>query len=207
MISVGIIEDNKDIRNSLVEFLKTQPDILVEAAAESVEEFLDLDESDLNLDILLLDIELPGISGIAGMKFIKEKFPKIEIIMLTIYEDFDKIFKALKFGASGYLLKTASLEKIKYAIEETYNGGAMMSPIIARHIIEHFNEKGIKPDESALTERENQVVSYLLDGLTYNKIGKILGMSVNTVRFHIKNIYRKLHISSRAELMSKEFNK
>ncbi len=207
MISVGIIEDNKEIRSSLVEFLRIQPNILFEAEAESVEEFLKLKETELNLDILLLDIELPGISGINGIKFIKEKFPDIEIIMLTIYEDFDKIFSALKAGASGYLLKTATFEKIKYAIEETYKGGAMMSPIIARHIIEHFNKNKPRREKSVLTEREQQVVTYLLDGFTYNKIASSLGMSVNTVRFHIKNIYNKLHISSRAELMSKEFNK
>ena len=207
MISIGLIEDDKEIRNSLGEFLSKQSDILLEASTESVEEFLELDPKELNLDILLLDIELPGISGIAGIRFIKEKYPKIEIIMLTIYEDFDKIFNALKAGASGYLLKTATFEKIKYAIEETYKGGAMMSPIIARHIIEHFKKGKIAGGESGLTKRERQVVAYLLDGFTYNKIASTLGMSVNTVRFHIKNIYNKLHISSRAELMSKEFNK
>lgn len=206
MISVAIIEDMVEIRESLEEFIKLQPNMLCEAATESVEDFLELDLSDTNIDILLLDIDLPGISGINGMKFIKEKFPNIDIIMLTVYENNDKIFLALKAGANGYLLKTTPLPKLKEAIEEAYTGGAPMSPIIARKVVNHFNSQKSINEENKLTSKENQIVSYLMDGLTYNKIADSLGNSVETIRHHIKNIYRKLQINSRAELMNKNLS-
>jgi len=207
LVSVGIIEDIEEVRESLRKYFKMQPDILCEAAVESVEDFLELDKDEIDLNVLLLDIDLPGISGISGMKFIKEKYPEIEIIILTIYEDHDKIFRALKAGASGYLLKTTAFPKIKEAVLETNAGGAPMSPVIARRVIAHFKKNVSSKEEHILTPKEKEIISYLIDGLTYNKIAQTLGNSVDTIRYHVKNIYRKLHVSSRAELINKELNR
>ncbi len=206
VISVAIIEDIKEIRESLSHFFKLQPDILCEAAVESIEEFLQIEDDGLHFNVLLLDIDLPGISGIEGMKFIKKKYPEMEIIMLTVYEDNDKIFRALKAGAVGYLLKTTTFPKIREAILETEKGGAPMSPVIARKVIAHFNKGELKREQYSLTPKEKEIISYLIDGLTYNKIAQILGNSVDTIRYHVKNIYRKLHVSSRVELINKEMH-
>jgi len=207
VISVAVIEDIKEIRESLFHFFRLQPDILCEAAAESVEEFLKLESDEGTFDVILLDIDLPGISGIEGMRFIREKYPESAIIMLTVYEDNDKIFRALKAGAIGYLLKTTTFPKIREAILETDKGGAPMSPVIARKVIAHFNKNEVKKEKHLLTPKEKEIISYLVDGLTYNKIAQVLGNSVDTIRYHVKNIYRKLHVSSRAELISKEMNR
>ncbi len=204
MISVAIIEDISDIRESLKEFINMQPDMICSSANESVEDFL---KEDLEVDVLLLDIDLPGISGIGGMKFIKEKFPELDIIMVTIYEDHEKIFSALKAGAAGYLLKTTPFPKLKEAIFDIHSGGAPMEPIIARKVIEFFNRpRKAKEEKSELTAKENQIVNYLVDGFTYKKTAETLNNSVDTIRHHVKNIYKKLHINSRAELMKKKLS-
>lgn len=207
MISIAIIEDQFDIRQSLKEFISLQQDMLCEICAESVEEFLEINESMFNPDILLLDIDLPGLSGINGIQFIKQKFPKIEIMMLTVYKDGHKIFDSLKAGAAGYLLKTTSLPRIKEAIYELYAGGSPMSPIIARKVIEHFNKPQTKNPEENLTQKEKQIVSYLVDGQSYKKIADTLGNSIDTIRTHIRNIYRKLEVTSKAELIIKHIRK
>ncbi|MBU0474720.1 MAG: response regulator transcription factor [Bacteroidetes bacterium] len=207
MISVAIIEDIKDIRNSLKEFISMQSDMFCAVASESVEEFLEANLQDTGVDVLLLDIDLPGISGISGMKFIKEKYPEIDIIMVTVYEDHDKIFRALKAGAAGYLLKTTPFPKLREAILDINSGGAPMEPIIARKVIEYFNSESKSNNEkSALTSKESQIVNYLVDGFTYKKIAITLDNSIETIRHHVKNIYKKLQINSRTELIKKKLN-
>ncbi len=203
VISIAIIEDITDIRETLKEFLKNQSEFLCELATESVEDFLKLADSCLAPDIVLLDIGLPGISGINGMKLIKHKFPDIDIIMLTVYDDANKIFQSLCAGATGYLLKNTPLNKIKEAIIELRNGGAPMSPQIARKILEHFNPAKQEKNKSPLTDKEQLIVAGLVDGLSYKAIANNLGNSIETVRHHIKNIYRKLHVNSKAEVISK----
>ncbi len=203
MISVAIIEDITDIRESIKEFISLQQDMFCSLAVESVEDFLSFSDSKSDVDVLLLDIDLPGISGINGMEFIKEKFPNIDIIMVTIYEDHEKIFSALKAGATGYLLKTTPFPKLKDAIIDIHSGGAPMEPIIARKVIEFFNRPSLHEDKKELTAKEIQVVNYLVDGFTYKKIAEALNNSIETIRHHVKNIYKKLHINSRAELMKK----
>ncbi len=203
MISVAIIEDITDIRESIKEFVSLQKDMFCSIAVESVEDFLST-SSNSAVDVLLLDIDLPGISGIKGMEFIKEKFPNIDIIMVTIYEDHEKIFSALKAGAAGYLLKTTPFPKLKEAIIDINSGGAPMEPIIARKVIDFFNRPNKSHEaKSELTAKEIQVVNYLVDGYTYKKIAETLNNSIETIRHHVKNIYKKLHINSRAELMKK----
>ena len=203
MAQVGIIEDNKKIRQLMQRYLDMQEDMSCLVATESVEEMLDYLTNYPHPNVLLMDIQLPGMSGIEGMKIIQQKYPDIEIIMLTVYHDSHKIFDSLKAGASGYLLKHTSLPEIKNAIELLMQGGAPMSPQIARKVITHFNDRGQKQQESNLTNREQDIVNGLVDGLSYKLIADRLDISIDTVRAHIRNIYKKLHVNSKAEVIAK----
>ena len=203
MAQVGIIEDNKKIRQLMQRYLDMQEDMSCPVATESVEEMLDYLTTYPHPNVLLMDIQLPGMSGIEGMKIIQQKYPDIEIIMLTVYHDSHKIFDSLKAGASGYLLKHHSLPEIKDAIELLMQGGAPMSPQIARKVITHFNDRGQKQQESNLTNREQDIVNGLVDGLSYKLIADRLDISIDTVRAHIRNIYKKLHVNSKAEVIAK----
>ena len=203
MAQVGIIEDNKKIRQLMQRYLDMQEDMSCPVATESVEEMLDYLTTYPHPNVLLMDIQLPGMSGIEGMKIIQQKYPDIEIIMLTVYHDSHKIFDSLKAGASGYLLKHTSLPEIKNAIQLLMQGGAPMSPQIARKVITHFNDRGQKQQESNLTNREQDIVNGLVDGLSYKLIADRLDISIDTVRAHIRNIYKKLHVNSKAEVIAK----
>ena len=203
MAQVGIIEDNKKIRQLMQRYLDMQEDMACPVATECVEDMLDYLSTYSNPNVLLMDIQLPGMSGIEGMKIIQQKYPDIEIIMLTVYHDSHKIFESLKAGASGYLLKHTSLPEIKDAIELLMQGGAPMSPQIARKVITHFNDRGQKKQESNLTNREQDIVNGLVDGLSYKLIADRLNISIDTVRAHIRNIYKKLHVNSKAEVIAK----
>ena len=203
MAQVGIIEDNKKIRQLMQRYLDMQEDMSCPVATESVEEMLDYLTTYPHPNVLLMDIQLPGMSGIEGMKIIQQKYPDIEIIMLTVYHDSHKIFDSLKAGASGYLLKHTSLPEIKNAIELLMQGGAPMSPQIARKVITHFNDRGQKQQESNLTNREQDIVNGLVDGLSYKLIADRLDISIDTVRAHIRNIYKKLHVNSKAQVIAK----
>jgi len=204
MIKVGIVEDNVKIRNLIQRYLDMQDGISCSVAVESVEEMLDyLKEKELP-DILLMDIQLPGMSGIEGIGIIKQDYPEIDIIMLTVYHDSHKIFDSLKAGASGYLLKHTSLPEIKDAVEDLAKGGAPMSPQIARKVIQYFNtNQAKKKPESNLTAREQDIVNGLVDGLSYKMIADRYDISIDTVRAHIRNIYKKLHVNSKAEVIAK----
>lgn len=204
MIKVGIVEDNEKIRNLIQRYLDMQDDISCKAAMDSVEEMLDYLENHEHPDVMLMDIQLPGMSGIEGIGIIKKKYPDIEIIMLTIYHDSHKIFDSLCAGASGYLLKHTSLPEIKNSIQNLVEGGAPMSPQIARKVIQHFNEPELKKKpESNLTDREQDIVNGLVDGLSYKLIADRFDISIDTVRAHIRNIYKKLHVNSKAEVIAK----
>ena len=204
MINVGIVEDNGNIRDLIQRYLDMQEEMLCKAAMESVEDMLDYLEKQERPDILLMDIQLPGMSGIEGIGIIKEKYPDIEIIMLTVYHDSHKIFDSLKAGASGYLLKHTSLPEIKESIEKLAGGGAPMSPQIARKVIQFFNKPDKKKEpESDLTPREQDIVNGLVDGLSYKLIADRFDISIDTVRAHIRNIYKKLHVNSKAEVITK----
>ena len=201
MIRVGIVEDKANIRTLMTKFLDMQSDFECVAAYESVELMLEYLKNH-KLDVILMDIQLPGMSGIEGIKIIKRDHSEIEIIMLTIYHDSHKIFDSLMAGASGYLLKHTSLPEIKESIELLMKGGAPMSPQIARKVIEHFNTPKIRPD-SGLTNREQDIVNGLVDGLSYKLIADRFNISLDTVRAHIRNIYKKLHVNSKAEVIAK----
>ena len=206
MISIAIVEDDSEIREVLQSYLENQPDFSCELVAESVESFLyKLKHSDPP-DLILMDIGLPGMSGINGVKLIKEKFPEIDIIMITVYDDAHKIFQSLCAGASGYLLKNTPLSEIKHALEQTYKGGSTMSPLIARKVIDHFHyPKARKDTTPVLSDREQEMVVGLVEGLSYKMLADRLNISIETVRGHIKHIYKKLHVHCKAEVISKSF--
>ena len=204
MAVIGIVEDNKKIRDLIQRYLDMQEGMSCPVAVDSVEEMLDYLDEHENPEVILMDIQLPGMSGIKGMEIIKSKYPEIEIIMLTVYHDSHKIFDSLKAGASGYLLKHTSLPEIKESIENLMKGGAPMSPQIARKVISHFNEEVPKKnEESMLTNREQDIVNGLVDGLSYKMIADRYDISIDTVRAHIRNIYKKLHVNSKAEVIAK----
>lgn len=203
MITIGIVEDNVKIRSLIQRYLDMQNSMSCKVALDSVEEMLEhLKEYD-KPDVLLMDIQLPGMSGIEGISIIKKEYPDIEIMMLTVYHDSHKIFDSLVAGASGYLLKHTSLPEIKESIETLAEGGAPMSPQIARKVIQHFNAEKKKKPESNLTAREQDIVNGLVDGLSYKLIADRFDISIDTVRAHIRNIYKKLHVNSKAEVIAK----
>ncbi len=203
MITVAIVEDIKDIREPLKEFLSEQEEFLCQTAEESVEAFFDNYNKELPPDVILLDIGLPGISGLAAISLIKEQLPDSEIIMLTVHEEHDKIFSALKAGASGYLIKSTPLLKIKEAIMDVNKGGAPMSPPIARKVIKFFDVEEVNNKESLLTKKEEKIVHYIVDGLNYKMIAANLNVTIDAIKYHLKNIYKKLQINSKGELIAK----
>jgi DNA-binding NarL/FixJ family response regulator len=172
-------------------------------AEESAEAFLARLNDQPPPDVVLMDIGLPGLSGIHAIHLIKERYPQVNIIMLTVYMDSRKVFDSLCAGASGYLLKTTPFLEIKEAIEVVHAGGAPMSPQIARRVIERFRQKPKPTGEEILTPREREIVLGLVEGASYKMLAGRLNVTVETIRTHIKNIYGKLHIHSKAEVISK----
>jgi len=201
---VGIVEDNKKIRDLIQRYLDMQEELSCPVAVDTVEEMLEYLEEQSPPEVILMDIQLPGMSGIKGISTIKEKYPGIDIIMLTVYHDSHKIFNSLCAGASGYLLKHTSLPEIKESILKLLDGGAPMSPQIARKVINHFRDQQPQKDpDSDLTPREHDIVNGLVDGLSYKMIADRYDISIDTVRAHIRNIYKKLHVNSKAEVIAK----
>jgi DNA-binding NarL/FixJ family response regulator len=206
MINIAIVEDEVAIRDAIQNFLNQKGNMKCEQAYGSVEQFIH-NVSETNLpDIIMMDIGLPGISGISGIKLIKKKYPRINIIMLTIFSDSYKIFQSLCAGASGYLLKNAPFSEIFQAIEIVYNGGSSMSPQIARKVVDYFQKNKSKSEHSGLTEKEKEIVAGLVDGLSYKKIAEQNFISLETVRTHIKNIYKKLHVHCKVDVIKKSLS-
>lgn len=203
-INLCLIEDDPVIRESLQSFFSVHPAIDVNLVAGSVEDFLSQATSAarLNVNLILLDIGLPGMSGIEGIRHIRQKLPEADIVMLTTFEEDDNIFKALCAGACSYISKRTSLAKIQEALFVVHRGGSYMSPSIARKIAGHFMPKAARQG-AALTPRQQQIVDALVDGLSYKMIADKLEISIDTVRDHIKRIYRALEVNSKAEVIRK----
>ena len=153
-------------------------------------------------DVVLMDIEMPGVDGISGVTTIKKSFPEIRIIMQTVFEDAERIFASLKAGAEGYILKSATADKITQSIEEVYQGGAYMTPSVALKVMHYFNRPEQQKDTYGLTPKEKEVLRFLADGKSYKMIADVLGISYFTVNAHVKKIYEKLHVHSLGEAVS-----
>jgi len=202
-IKLAIIEDDAIIRESLEAFLCNHPSIEVKFVADSIEVFMNTLRVTRNpqIDIILLDIGLPGISGIEGIGPLKRNLPNVDIVMLTTYEEEEVIFKALCAGAVSYLSKRTPLSKIQEALFTIHRGGSYMSPSIARKVVNYFKPKSSK--KVKLTSRQQQIARSILDGLSYKMIADRYSISIDTVRDHIKKIYKTLDINSKSELMKK----
>ncbi|HET8573414.1 MAG TPA: response regulator transcription factor [Edaphocola sp.] len=204
-ITISIIEDVEDIRQALAGYLVQSPEIESVSTFESMELFFEAMASEtVPPEVILSDIGLPGMDGIEGIKMIRKNYPNADVIMLTVFSDSDKIFNSLCAGATGYLLKGTPFIDVLKAIKLIHSGGSYMSPSIARKVINYFvPEKKFISDQ--LTSKEKDIIEGLTEGLSYKLIADKLEISIDTVRFHIKNIYRKLHVNSKAEVISKAF--
>jgi DNA-binding NarL/FixJ family response regulator len=204
-IQLIIIEDDAVIQESLMDFFDATAGFNCAMISSSVEEFTkSFGQLKIIPDVLLLDINLPGMSGIEGIPILLNELPGLDIIMLTTFEDNDSIFKALSAGACSYLSKRTPLKKIKEAVEIVYQGGSYMSPSIARKIANHFNPN--TSEKSVLTPRQKEIVAEIVDGKSYKMIADSLFVSIDTVRSHIKNIYKTLEINCKAQLIKKSYD-
>lgn len=204
-IQLAMVEDDTDIRQTVSEYLNSQPEIKVVRTAESVEEFLHYLPQIERLDLVLLDLGLPGMSGIEGIEAIHDQRPETDIIILSAFQDYDRIYKALCAGAVAYLSKRERLAGIKEAVMVVFKGGSYMSPEIARQVVAHFSPR--RPAlQSVLTPRQSEIVQGLVDGLSYKLIADQCDISVETVRDHIKKIYKKLQVNSKAEVIRKRLD-
>lgn len=196
---VLIVEDDPEIRNSFALIVNSSPKFFVVNTYGSCEETIKHLNSD-RPDIILMDVELPGgMNGIQGTKMIKDKYHHAEIIMVTVYEDSELVFEALKSGASGYITKSANYLELLSALEEITRGGAPMSSKIARLVIDNFH---VNPN-SPLTKRETEILQLISEGKTYTQISEELFISKETSKTHIKNIYSKLQVKSKSEAIAK----
>ena len=205
MISVIVAEDLPEIRNSLVKLLQEQKDMLFLSAFSNAED-ASPEIIKAQPDIVIMDINMPGMSGIDCIRKIKDDCPGTQFMIFTIYENDEKVFDALAAGASGYLLKKTPQEKIIEAIKELHNGGSPMSSQIARKVIGHFKETK-KQGHDDLTNKENEVLLLLSKGFLYKEIASQLSITVGTVTQHIHRIYEKLHVANRTEAINKVFGK
>ncbi len=202
-ITIGIVEDHSEFRQSLVYLISSFSEFVVEWAHPSVEEAL---ENYAGTDVMLLDINLPGLSGIEAIPLFKQKCQEQKIIMLTIFEDDQHIFEAIKRGADGYILKKSSPNKILESIQQVVDGGAALTPLVARHILEFLKPRPTRSDAAAsLTVREKEILLLIAQGMTNDAMAGRLFISAQTVRNHIKNIYDKLQVHSRAQVVVKAF--
>lgn len=202
ILPLAIIEDQPAIRLGFAAYLGAQPEFEVVLVADSIEAFLEaLPHVARAPKLIVSDIGLPGLSGIEGVGLIRQQLPDAEVIMVSVYQDADRVFQAICAGAVGYLVKNTPLPQLKTALLEVAQGGSPMSPAIARHVVRHFQPKPTPAE--VLTAREQQVVQAIVDGLSYKLIADRLGISLDTVRFFIRQIYRKLHVNSKAEVIAR----
>ncbi|HEY3863434.1 MAG TPA: response regulator transcription factor [Verrucomicrobiae bacterium] len=201
--SVVVVEDDRGLREQLAAILRTAPDIKCVGAFATGEEALAKVPA-LRPDVVLMDIGLPGISGIECVAQLKKMESPPQIVMVTVYEDSDRIFRALKAGANGYLVKSSPPEELLDAVRDVDTGGAPMSSHIACKVVEHFHgQEPEAPEKAKVSPREQQVLALLASGFIYKEIGDQLGISVETVRSHVKNICQKMHVRNRVEAVAR----
>jgi DNA-binding NarL/FixJ family response regulator len=203
--TIVLFEDNEMLRESIAQMLSINPYFQVKGAFDNVLKSTELVKS-LNPDVVLMDIDLPGLSGIEAVKKIRATGNTTPILMLTVFDDNDHVFEAICAGASGYLLKKHLSSRLFDAIEELRSGGAPMSPSVARMVINSMHQKPVQENPYGLTARESDVLTSLSKGNSYKLIAAEFGLSVDTVRTHIKSIYEKLHVHSQTEAVAKALN-
>lgn len=206
-ISLVIVDDLPEVREGLKQFISLNPEFNVLDTFSTAEEAL-YELPKLKPDIVIMDISLPGMNGIDCIRQVKDKSPGSQFMMFTVYENDEKVFEALKAGASGYLLKNTGLVQMIEALKELHTGGSPMSANIARKLVTLFREKEKDATElELLTKREYELLQLLSRGLLYKEISGQLNIAMNTVKQHIHNIYEKLHVQNRTEALNKVFGK
>ncbi len=202
-ITVSIVEDNPDIRMGTSYILRQSPSCQLLGEYETAEEFME-NMNSTPPDVVFMDIDLPGMSGIEATAQLKRKYPKMQIVMLSVFADDDNVFRAVCAGASGYVAKPVMPAQLLEAVDHAFNGGTPMSPHIARRVLEMFKKYMPPPRaEYNLTARELEVLKLLTDGGDYKAIAEKLFLSHYTVRAHLRNIYDKLHVHSKSEAVAK----
>ena len=203
MIRVAIVEDNQVLAKSMEQLFEQTTDIRCVASIKNLLNVVSTFQK-VKPDIVIMDIGLPDISGIEGVRTLKNNFDHMQILMFTVFDDDDKIFEAIREGASGYLLKKSRPQEIIDAIRDLHQGGSPMSPSVARRVIQFFQAgPPLKEDDYQLTSREKEILFALVDGLSYKKIADKYYLSVHTIRKHISNIYEKLHVHSKSQAVAK----
>lgn len=199
MIRVGFIEDDGLLVRSIEAVLHFQPEISLLFAAKSVENFWTLLKPRATLDVLFVDISLPGQSGLEAIPQIRQRLPDTEIIMLTQLKDADLLFQALQSGASGYLNKDFSLTQLPQFIQMAMNGEALISPLMARKLIQYFSPPKTASETDFLSIKERQLLQLFSDGLSYDETAQVMDISTNGVRYHVRNIYKKLNVDNKVD--------
>jgi len=206
-ITVAIVEDLDEVRDGLKNFLSLSNEFAVVDTFKTAEEAL-YEVPKLKPNIVIMDISLPGMNGIECIRLVKDKTPSTQFMMFTVYENDEKVFEALKAGASGYLLKNTGLVQLVESLKELHEGGSPMSSNIARKLVTLFRENQKQSEQlQELSNRENEILQLLSKGLLYKEIANQLSISVATVRQHIHKIYEKLHVQNRTEAINKAFGK
>lgn len=207
MIQLAIVEDDKEILQSLINLISEDKEIVVVNKFCNAEDLIS-NFTDLNADVVLMDIGLPGKNGIQAVAELKPKKPHVQFVMCTIYDDEQKVFDALCVGATGYILKNSSPAELSEAIKIVYRGGSMMSATIARKVVESFQKRKVQANEAAnLSPKQWEILNYLDQGFRYKEIAIKMNLSFETVRTYCRNIYEVLQVHSRTDALNKVFPK
>lgn len=207
-LTIRIVEDDERIREMLRAVFLATPGMRVDEAYGSVEEALEA-EADIHSDVVLMDINLPGMSGIEGVRELSRRWPGTQFLMYTVNDTDEKVFEALKAGANGYLLKSATPDQIVEAVREMHDGGSPMSMSVARRVVRHFRPEPVTRHglDAGLTEREFAVLEQLAKGLLYKEIAHDLGITEGSVKQYIHRIYGKLHVQNRTEAVNRYYGR
>jgi DNA-binding NarL/FixJ family response regulator len=201
-MKIAVFEDNKKFRESLEFVIVTSPDMELCGSFEDTNRLVARIGA-LLPDVVLMDINIPGKNGIEAVKEIKEHFPNVQVCMQTVFEEDDKIFASLCAGASGYILKNTPPDKILQAVKEVAEGGAFFTPSIAKKVLNNFQQQPQQAEYIQLTDKEKEVLKYLVEGLSYKMIAEKVFLSFHTVHTHLRHVYEKLHVNSKGEAINK----
>jgi len=206
-IKVAIFEDSKTLRESLRQLIDSAEDLVCTGSFADANNLIRSMQV-ANPDVVMMDINMPGVSGIEAVQVIKEKFPHVQILMQTVFEDNDKIFAAICAGASGYMLKKTAPRKMIDAVHETYMGGAPMTASVAAKVLQMFRIQNVREKNEFihLSAREKEILALLVQGKSYKGIADLCFISIDTVSTHVRHIYEKLHVHSKSEAVAKAIN-